>query len=76
MSLNNDFAVASMVQQRRDDLLAEAAADRLARQAAGGRGWWQRVSDRFSQTRKPINRIRRDRLDSALAKQAVSTVSG
>lgn len=57
--MNNEFAVASMVHQRRDDMLAEAAADRLARQVPGRRGWWQRLARRFSQTHEPIARAPR-----------------
>jgi len=37
MSLNNDYAVQFLTHQRIDDLLAEAANERLARLARGAR---------------------------------------
>jgi hypothetical protein len=42
--MNNDFSIAILAEQRRQDLVAEAANDRLARIATADRAsWWHRV---------------------------------
>ena len=42
--MNNDYSIAILAEQRRQDFAAEVANDRLARIATAGRpSWWHRV---------------------------------
>ena len=42
--MNNDYSIAILAEQRRQDFAAEAANDRLARIATAGRtSWWVRL---------------------------------
>ncbi len=42
--MNNDYSYLIFIQQRRQDLMAEAANERLAKLATAGRTpWWRRV---------------------------------
>ena len=41
----NDYSISIITEQRRQDLMAEAAHDRLARLATAGRpSWWRRLA--------------------------------
>jgi hypothetical protein len=52
MSLMNDYSVKIIAEQRQRDFEAEAAHERLAREARGERqGWWQRLLRTFA----PVN---------------------
>jgi len=48
MSLNHDYPTQILIRQRHQELLAEAAAERLAKLARGDRAtWWSRLAGRM-----------------------------
>jgi hypothetical protein len=51
----NDYSISIFAEQRRQDFIAEAANDRLARLATAGRTpWWRRVGHTFALARRQV----------------------
>ena len=53
--MNNDYLFSIIAQQRRQDLIAEAANNRLAHLATANRTpWWRRVGHTVTPARRPV----------------------
>ena len=53
--MNNDYSISILTEQRRQDFMAEAANDRLARIATSGRpSWWRRLARTMIPTRQQV----------------------
>ena len=53
--MNNDYLFSIIAKQRRQDLIAEAANNRLARLAAANRTpWWRRVGHTLTPAHRPV----------------------
>jgi hypothetical protein len=51
----NDYLFSIIAEQRRQDLFAEAANDRLAKLATASRtSWWRRVGHALTLARRPV----------------------
>ncbi len=53
--MNNDYLFSIIAKQRRQDFIAEAANDRLARLATANRTpWWRRVGHTLAPAHRPV----------------------
>ena len=58
MTINNDYLHLQIAAQRQRELHAQAANDRLARQAMAGRTpWWRRLADTAGQGSRPARAL-------------------
>ena len=53
--MNNDYSISILAEQRRQDFIAEAANERLARIAIAGRpSWWRRLARTMIPARQQV----------------------
>jgi hypothetical protein len=53
--MNTDYSMSILIEQRRQDLMAEAANDRLAKLATADRTpWWRRVGHILTPARQQV----------------------